>query len=46
MIIDPWGVTLDELSSGSGFVISEIDLVKVKNIRKIFPVLQHRKLKV
>ncbi len=46
MIIDPWGVILDELSSGSGFVISEIDLNKVKNIRKIFPALQHRKLKV
>ncbi len=46
MIIDPWGVILDELSSGSGFVISKIDLNKVKNIRKIFPALQHRKLKV
>ncbi|MFV1981919.1 MAG: carbon-nitrogen hydrolase family protein [Thiohalomonadales bacterium] len=46
MIVDPWGVILDELSSGAGFVISDIDLNKIKSIRKIFPVLQHRKFKV
>ncbi len=46
IIVDPWGVILDELSSGSGFVISEIDQNKIKNLRKIFPALQHRKLKV
>jgi len=44
MIIDPWGTILDELSNGSGFVISDVDLNKIQNIRKIFPVLQHRKL--
>ena len=44
MIVDPWGTILDELSSGSGFVIAEVDLNMTKNVRKIFPVLQHRKL--
>jgi nitrilase len=44
MVIDPWGITLDELSNGTGFVISDIDLTKIHNIRKTFPVLQHRKL--
>jgi len=44
MIIDPWGTILDKLSNGSGFVVSEIDLNMIKNIRKTFPVLQHRKL--
>ncbi len=46
MIVDPWGAILDELSSGSGFVISEIDQNKIKSLRKVFPALQHRKLKV
>jgi len=43
VIIDPWGSLLDELSNGSGFVVSDIDLNKIHNIRKTFPVLQHRK---
>lgn len=43
MIVDPWGTVLDRLSNGSGFVISDIDLNKIQNIRKTFPVLQHRK---
>jgi len=46
MIIDPWGTILDELSNGSGFVVTDVDLNKIHNIRKTFPVLQHRKLKV
>ncbi|VAX09450.1 FIG003879: Uncharacterized subgroup of the nitrilase superfamily [hydrothermal vent metagenome] len=43
-IIDPWGLVLDELDNGSGFVISEIEINKVKNIRRTFPVLEHRKI--
>jgi len=46
MIVDPWGAIIDELSNGSGFVISDIDQNKNKNLRKVFPALQHRKLKV
>ncbi len=44
MIVDPWGIVLDELDNGSGFVITEIDLDRVKNIRRNFPVLEHRKI--
>jgi len=44
MIIDPWGGVLDELDNGSGFVIAEIELQRVENIRRSFPVLQHRKI--
>lgn len=44
MIVDPWGRILDRLSSGSGFVISDIDLSYLHNTRRNFPVLEHRKL--
>lgn len=43
MIIDPWGHIQDRLSSGSGFVVGEIDLDYLQNTRKTFPVLDHRK---
>ncbi len=44
MIIDPWGVVKDELDNGSGFVLAEIDMDRIKNIRRTFPVLEHRKI--
>lgn len=44
MIVDPWGHVLDRLPRGSGFVISKIDMDKVHNTRRNFPVLQHRKI--
>lgn len=44
MIIDPWGVILDHLPDGSGFVIADVDIGNVKNIRQHFPVLKHRKI--
>ena len=44
MIVDPWGRVLDRLPRGSGFVIANIDLDKVRNTRRSFPVLEHRKI--
>ena len=44
MIVDPWGTVLDRLAQGSGFVVAEIDIDNVTNIRKNFPVLQNRKI--
>ena len=44
MIVDPWGVILDELPQGSGYVIADVDLENVKTIRRNFPALQHRKI--
>ena len=44
MIVDPWGEIIDRLPGGSGFVIADLDLEKVKRIRKQFPALEHRKL--
>jgi len=44
MIIDPWGGILDHLPQGSGYVIADVDIENVNNIRKNFPVLQNRKI--
>jgi nitrilase len=44
MIVDPWGNKLDELPRGSGFVYADIDLKRQKEIRKNFPVLDHRRI--
>jgi len=44
MIVDPWGRVLDRLPRGSGFVVSNIDLDQVRNTRRNFPVLEHRKI--
>jgi nitrilase len=43
MIVNPWGHIQDRLSSGSGFVIGEIDLDYLRRTRKNFPALEHRK---
>jgi len=44
MIVDPWGIVLDELPNGSGFVMADIDLQKIADTRRSFPVLEHRKM--
>lgn len=44
MIIDPWGVVLNRLPHGTGVVVSDIDLEKLRRTRKNFPALQHRRL--
>ena len=44
MIIDPWGVVLNRLPHGTGVVVSDIDLVKLRKTRKNFPALLHKRL--
>lgn len=44
MIVDPWGAILDCLPRGSGVVSAEIDLQKIQNTRRSFPVLEHRRM--
>jgi nitrilase len=43
MILSPWGEVLDELPSGAGVVSAELDMIKLKDIRAKFPVLEHRR---
>lgn len=44
MIIDPWGVVLNRLPHGTGVVVSNIDLQMLRETRKNFPVLEHKRL--
>ena len=44
MIVDPWGLMLDHLSQGSGVVVANIDLERLRDIRRSFPALEHRKI--
>lgn len=44
MIVDPWGVVLDRLPRGSGFVMAEIQPSRLEAIRRNFPALAHRRL--
>lgn len=44
MIIDPWGVVLNRLPHGTGVVVSDIDLEKLRKTRQNFPSLQHKRL--
>jgi predicted amidohydrolase len=44
MIVDPWGMVLDELPRGSGVVLAEVDRERLQDIRRSFPVLEHRRL--
>ena len=44
MIIDPWGTVLDQIASGEGYAIAEIDLELLASIRQRMPIAQHIKL--
>lgn len=44
MIVDPWGNILDRLTSGSGYVLANIDEERLASTRANFPALDHRKL--
>jgi predicted amidohydrolase len=42
MIVDPWGNVMDILASGSGYVMANIDIDQLHQIRRTFPALRHR----
>jgi nitrilase len=44
MIVDPWGVVLDQLPRGSGVVIANINRNYQASLRKSLPALSHRTL--
>ncbi len=43
LIVDPWGETLAEAGEGSGVICAEMDLDRQAELRRRFPVLQHRR---
>ena len=44
MIINAWGKFIDQLDTGDGIVISDIDLEELRSIRQSFPSLKHKVL--
>jgi nitrilase len=44
LIADPWGTVVGECGDGEGFALAEIDLERVRRIRRAMPVDQHRRL--
>ena len=44
MLVDPWGVVLERMPSGTGVVIGEIDHTHLKRVRQSLPALSHRRL--
>ncbi len=41
MIVDPWGLVVARASDGPGLALAEIDLRRVREIRKAIPVADH-----
>ena len=44
MVIDPWGVVVDEIAEGEGFAMAEVDAQLLAQVRAQLPALAHRKL--
>lgn len=44
MIIDPWGQVLGQHAEGPGVVLCELDRVRLQQVRRQLPALEHRKL--
>jgi nitrilase len=43
MIVDPWGAVVDEHDKGAGLAEAVIDPERQRDIRRRFPVLEHRR---
>lgn len=41
MIVDPWGTVLTRLAMGPGVIIQDVNLERMRAIRRQFPVLDH-----
>lgn len=45
LALDPWGRTLAELAEGEGYLITELNLELLQEIRQNLPALKHRQLR-
>jgi predicted amidohydrolase len=45
MIVDPWGVVLQRIPRGTGFITADVDYQRLASIRRNFPTVQHRRLR-
>lgn len=46
MVVDPWGMVLSQVPRGTGFVSVELDREYQKTIRRTFPTIEHRRVRV
>ena len=44
MVVGPWGEVIDVLPEGEGFVLAEVDLEHIAQVRSQLPALRHRRL--
>jgi deaminated glutathione amidase len=44
MIVDPWGVVLQRLPRGPGYIVADVDFQRLNSVRRNFPTIAHRKL--
>ncbi len=44
MVVGPWGEVIDVLPEGEGFVLAELDLEHLAQVRAQLPALRHRRL--
>ncbi|MGK2915745.1 MAG: carbon-nitrogen hydrolase family protein [Porticoccaceae bacterium] len=44
VIIDPWGDVIAEMADEEGFIVADLDLQRVLDLRRNMPVLNHRRL--
>jgi predicted amidohydrolase len=45
MIVDPWGMVVQRLPRGTGFITADVDYQRLASIRRNFPTVQHRRLR-
>ncbi len=43
-IVDPWGIVIDQVESGVGMAIADIDLEHLADVRRKMPIASHRRL--
>jgi nitrilase len=43
MIVGPWGEILAQQADGAGVVSADLDMMRLREIRAKFPVLEHRR---
>jgi len=43
LIVDPWGTPLSELGEDPGIAVAELDMIRLREIRRQFPTLSHRR---
>jgi nitrilase len=44
LVVDPWGDVLARQSCGAGVILGHLDRTRLAELRRVFPVLHHRRL--